>query len=40
MAPELLNSVNSYPKGLLDSGFRFKDPDVAAVLREGLSPSR
>lgn len=40
MAPELLNSVNSYPQALLDSGFTFSDPDVAAVLREGLSPSR
>lgn len=40
MAPELLNSVNSYPQALLDSGFRFSDPDVEAVLREGLAPSR
>ena len=40
MAPELLNSVNTYPKALLDSGFTFRDPDIAAVLREGLSPSR
>jgi uncharacterized protein len=40
MAPELLNSVNSYPQALLDSGFTFSDPDVAAVLREGLNPSR
>jgi uncharacterized protein len=40
MAPELLNSVNVYPQALLDSGFTFHDPDVAAVLREGLNPSR
>lgn len=40
MAPELLNSVNVYPQALLDSGFTFRDPDVAAVLREGLNPSR
>src|SRR4051812_7899653 len=40
MAPELLNSVNSYPQALLDSRFTFRDPDIAAVLREGLNPSR
>jgi uncharacterized protein (TIGR01777 family) len=40
MAPEALGSVRVVPQVLLDSGFRFSDPDVAAVLREGLSPSR
>src|SRR3954451_676891 len=40
MAHELLNSVNSYPQALLDSGFTFHDPDIAAVLREGLNTSR
>jgi uncharacterized protein (TIGR01777 family) len=40
MAPELLNSVNAYPAALLASGFTHRDPDVSAVLREGLNPSR
>jgi uncharacterized protein (TIGR01777 family) len=40
MAPELLNSVNAYPAALLASGFTFADPDVTAVIREGLAPSR
>jgi uncharacterized protein (TIGR01777 family) len=35
-----LDSVNSVPAALLASGFAFSDPDVAAVLREGLNPSR
>ena len=39
MAPELLNSVNAYPAALLASGFTFRDPDVSAVIREGLDPS-
>ena len=40
MAPEALGSVRVVPQVLLDSGFVFSDPDVSAVLREGLSPSR
>jgi len=40
LAPEVLNSVRTHPAALLDSGFRFSDPDVRAVLREGLAPSR
>ena len=40
MANELLGSVNCVPAALLESGFAFRDPDVSAVLREGLSPSR
>jgi uncharacterized protein (TIGR01777 family) len=39
-AGELLGSVNCVPAVLLESGFVFRDPDVGAVLREGLSPSR
>jgi len=39
-AGELLGSVNSVAAVLLNSGFVFRDPDVGAVLREGLSPSR
>ena len=40
MANELLGSVNCVPAALQASGFVHQDPDVAAVLREGLSPSR
>ena len=40
MSPELLGSMNTYPARLLESGFGFSDPDVEAVLREGLAPSR
>ena len=40
MANELLGSVNCVPAALMESGFVHRDPDVAAVLREGLSPSR
>jgi uncharacterized protein (TIGR01777 family) len=40
MANELLASVNCVPAALLESGFTLRDPDVGAVLREGLSPSR
>ncbi len=36
MAPELLGSVNARPAALLDHGFVFRDPDVAAVVRAGL----
>jgi len=40
MANELLGSVNCVPAALMESGFVHRDPDVAAVLQEGLSPSR
>lgn len=37
MAPELLGSIRGVPQTLLDAGFRFGDPDVAAVLASGLT---
>ena len=37
MAPELLGSVDAHPAALLDSGYAFRDPDVAAVLAAGLA---
>ena len=41
MSNEMLGSVNCVPAaGLLESGYDFNDPDVRAVLREGLDPSR
>ena len=40
MANEVLGSVNRVPAALLRDGFEFQDPDVGAVLREGLDPSR
>ncbi len=40
MSNELLGSVNAAPARLLGSGFSFSDPDVGAVLREGLNPTR
>ncbi len=40
MANELLGSVNPVPAALHAEGFTFADPDVRAVLREGLHPSR
>jgi NAD dependent epimerase/dehydratase family enzyme len=40
MANELLGSVNCVPAALVESGFSHRDPDVSAVLREGLDPSR
>jgi hypothetical protein len=40
MANELLGSVNCVPAALIASGFTHRDPDVSAVLREGLDPSR
>lgn len=40
LSNELLGSVNCVPAKLLESGFTFNDPDVRAVLREGLDPSR
>lgn len=33
MAPELLGSIRAVPQVLIDTGFRFADNDVAAVLR-------
>lgn len=36
MAPELLGSVRAVPQVLLDTGFRFADQDVTAVLRAAL----
>ncbi len=36
-SPELLRSLDLSPQVLLDSGYRFRDPDVSAVLRAGLS---
>jgi len=40
MAPEVLGSTRPVPEVLLGSGYRFSDPDVEAILREGLAPSR
>lgn len=40
MSNELLNSVNCVPAALTASGFTHQDPDVSAVLSEGLSPTR
>ncbi len=40
MADELLGSINCVPAALTESGFTHRDPDVSAVLREGLDPSR
>jgi len=40
MANELLGSVNCVPAALIESGFTHRDPDVSAVLREGLDRSR
>ena len=39
MAPELLGSLNVVPEALVASGYEFRDPDVVAVLRTGLSQS-
>jgi uncharacterized protein len=39
MAPEVLGSLNVVPKALMASGYEFRDPDVDAVLRAGLSQS-
>ena len=36
----VLDSINARPAALMASGYRFADPDVSAVLREGLAPSR
>lgn len=40
MSNELLASVNCVPAALTANGFTHQDPDVTAVLREGLAPSR
>ncbi len=40
MSNELLSSVNCVPAALMESGFTHRDPDVGAVIREGLNPSR
>jgi hypothetical protein len=40
MSDELLGSVNCVPSALVNTGFQHQDPDVTAVLREGLDPSR
>ncbi|ANH39294.1 Epimerase family protein [Nocardioides dokdonensis FR1436] len=37
MAPELLGSLNVRPAALLAAGYRFHDPDVAAVVSAGLA---
>jgi hypothetical protein len=37
MAPEVLGSLNVVPKALMTSGYEFRDPDVDAVLKAGLS---
>ena len=39
MSPELLGSLNVVPAALEASGYEFRDPDVEAVLRAGLSQS-
>jgi uncharacterized protein (TIGR01777 family) len=39
MAPELLGSKNTVPQALVDAGYEFRDPDVAAVLAAGLARS-
>ncbi len=39
MAPEVLGSTRPVPQVLLGSGYTFSDPDVEAILREGLAPS-
>jgi NAD dependent epimerase/dehydratase family enzyme len=40
LAPELLSSVNLVPQALLDAGFEFSDPDVAAAIASGLAGLR
>jgi hypothetical protein len=40
LAPELLGSVNLVPQALLDSGFEFRDSDVAGVLESALAGLR
>jgi uncharacterized protein (TIGR01777 family) len=40
LAPELLSSVNLVRKALVDTGYRFADHDVDAVLASGLAARR
>lgn len=40
MSNELLGSYRLVPAALLGDGFTFRDPDVHAVIAEGLAPSR
>ncbi len=40
MGPRCLVRPGQCQQVLLDSGYRFSDPDVEAILREGLAPSR
>lgn len=40
MAPEVLGSLRVVPQVLLDHGFTFADPDIAAVLDSGLAQRR
>ncbi len=37
VSSEVLGSMNTRPKALLDLGYKFDDPDVTAVLASGLS---
>ncbi|KAA1416985.1 TIGR01777 family protein [Nocardioides humilatus] len=37
VSTELLGSLNTRPQALLDLGYQFADPDVAAVLASGLA---
>ncbi|WP_237690261.1 TIGR01777 family oxidoreductase [Nocardioides panacisoli] len=37
MAPEVLNSLNTVPAALADWGHEMSDPDVAAIVANGLS---
>ena len=40
MAPEVLGSTRPVPEVLLSSGYSFRDPDVTAILQQGLSPTQ
>lgn len=40
MAPELLNSVRARPAALLEAGYDFADPDLAAILETASAPPR
>ncbi len=40
LSNELLGSLNTRPRALLDSGFVFADPDVEAVIASGLAQRR
>lgn len=39
LSPELLGSVDARPDALVAAGYRFRDPDVGAVLRTALQPA-